>query len=57
VRGRPILESGRYPFEHLVSHRLPLERLGEGIQALSTNYRLDGAEVRKIAILAHPSES
>jgi len=56
VRGRPILESGRYPFERMVSHRLPLERLGDAIQALSTNYRLDGVEARKIAILAHPQE-
>lgn len=56
VRGRPILESGRYPFAEMVSHRLPLDRLGDAVRALSTNYRLDGVEVRKIAILAHPQE-
>lgn len=50
VRGLPILESGRYPFEEMVSHTLPLSRVGEAIDALSTNYRLDGEEVRKIAI-------
>lgn len=50
VRGLPILESGRYPFEEMVSHTLPLNRVGEAIDALSDNYRLDGEEVRKIAI-------
>ena len=34
----------------MVSHTLPLSRVGEAIDALSTNYRLDGEEVRKIAI-------
>lgn len=53
VRGLPILESGRYPFEKMVSHQLPLDQIGNAVQALSTNYRLDGAEVRKIAIAAH----
>ncbi|MBM3263402.1 MAG: zinc-binding dehydrogenase [candidate division Zixibacteria bacterium] len=52
VRGLPILESGRYPFEHMVSHRLPLERVGEAIDCLSSNYRLDGQEARKIAVVA-----
>ena len=52
VRGLPILESGRYPFEEMVSHTLPLTRVGEAIDALSDNYRLDGEEVRKIAISA-----
>ncbi|MBI4551796.1 MAG: zinc-binding dehydrogenase [Candidatus Latescibacteria bacterium] len=55
VRGRPILESGRYPFEQMVSHRLPLDRLGEAVNAISTNYRLDGVEVRKIAVVANES--
>lgn len=53
VRGLPILESGRYPFEKMVSHQLPLDQIGNAVQALSTNYRLGGAEVRKIAIAAH----
>ena len=52
VRGRTILESGRYPFDEMVSHTLTLERLGEAMQALSTDYRLDGVEARKIAIAA-----
>ena len=50
VRGLPILESGRYPFEKMVSHTLPLSRVGDAIDALSTNYRLYGEEGRKIAI-------
>lgn len=50
VRARPVLESNLYPFEKLVSHQLPLSRVTDGMQALSTNYRLDGKEARKIAI-------
>jgi L-iditol 2-dehydrogenase len=53
VRGLPILESGRYPFERMVSHRLPLSRVSEAFTALSTNYRMNGEEVRKIAVAAH----
>jgi threonine dehydrogenase-like Zn-dependent dehydrogenase len=53
VRGLPILESGRYPFEQMVSHRLPLDRVTDAFTTLSTNYRLGGEEVRKIAIVAH----
>lgn len=50
VRGRSIVESGKYPFERLVSHQLPLDRVIEGIRAMSGGYRLNGEEVRKIAI-------
>lgn len=50
VRGKAILESGKYPFHKMVSHRLPLNRLGDVMQSLSTDYRLDGEEVRKIVI-------
>jgi L-iditol 2-dehydrogenase len=50
VRGRPILESGKYPFEKMVSHKLPLEGIKNAIDAISTNYRLDDKEVRKIVI-------
>ena len=51
VRGRPIIESGKYPFEKIISHKLPLERVKDALDALSTNYRLDGDEVGKIAIV------
>jgi len=50
VKGKPILESGKYPFSKMVSHVLPLERLDDVMKALSTDYRLDGKEVRKVAI-------
>ncbi|MBT5874905.1 MAG: alcohol dehydrogenase catalytic domain-containing protein [Candidatus Latescibacteria bacterium] len=53
VRGLPILESGRYPFDKMVSHQVPLERLGDAVNTLSTDYRFDGEEVRKIAITAN----
>ena len=51
VRGRPIIESGKYPFEKMVSHKLPLERIKDAMDAISTNYRLDDKEVRKIVIV------
>ena len=50
VRGRPVLESGKYPLEKMVSHKLPLERVQDAIDAISTNYRLDDKEVIKIVI-------
>lgn len=50
VRGRSIVEAGKYPFERLVSHQLPLDRVIEGIRAMSGSYRLNGEEVRKVAI-------
>ena len=50
VRARSIAESGKYPFAELISHVLPLSRVADAIQAMSSGYRLDGQEVRKIAI-------
>jgi len=50
VRGRPIVESGKYPFEKFVSHKLPLERCRDAMEAIMKGYRLDGREVRKIVI-------
>jgi threonine dehydrogenase-like Zn-dependent dehydrogenase len=49
VAGR-ILEAGRYPFDLLVSHQLPLERVGDAITALNSNYQVDGRTALKIAI-------
>jgi L-iditol 2-dehydrogenase len=51
VRARSVVESGAFPFDDLVSHVLPLSRLGDAIQSFGA-YRLDGQEVRKIAISA-----
>ena len=45
-----ILESGCVPFERVVSHQLPLERVADVIQALNSNYRLDGRAALKMAI-------
>ncbi|RLI27746.1 hypothetical protein DRO58_03635 [Candidatus Bathyarchaeota archaeon] len=50
IRGRPIIESGRYPIEKIVSHKLPLERCKDAMEAMIEGYRLDGKEVRKIVI-------
>jgi L-iditol 2-dehydrogenase len=45
-----LLEANAYPFERIVSHTLPLERVHDAMQSLSTNYRLDGKEVGKLVI-------
>lgn len=52
VKGKPILESGKYPFSKMISHKLPLERLGDVMTAISPDYRLDGKEVGKVVIAA-----
>ena len=53
VRARPLIESGRYPFEKFVSHKLPLERCEDAMKAIMGNYRLDGREVKKIVIMGN----
>jgi threonine dehydrogenase-like Zn-dependent dehydrogenase len=45
-----ILEASRLPFEQLVSHQLPLERVGDAIAALNSDYQLDGKTALKITI-------
>jgi L-iditol 2-dehydrogenase len=50
IKGLPILESRKYPLEDMVSHTLPLERTMDGVQALTTGYKLDGTEAIKIAV-------
>ena len=50
ARALPILEKAEYPFEEIVSHCLPLERLSEAMEALTTSYQLDGRDAIKIAI-------
>ena len=52
VRARPILESGKYPFEKIVSHKLPIERVADAMKAIIEGYRLDGEEVRKIVVVS-----
>ncbi|RMF88271.1 MAG: sorbitol dehydrogenase [Nitrospinota bacterium] len=51
-QGREIMEGGHLPFERLVSHQLPLERIGDAINAIGQSYRLDGEEIRKVVIAA-----
>jgi len=34
----------------MVSHQLPLERVGDAIEALNSNYRVDGQTALKISI-------
>ncbi len=53
VAARQLIERGAYPFARFVSHQLPLERVGDGIAAMSGSYRLDDAPVRKVAIRAN----
>ena len=50
LRGREIVESGDYHFEKLVSHKMPLSRVGEVMDVIGGSYRLDGEEVRKVVI-------
>ncbi len=45
-----ILEAGRLPFDRMVSHQLPLDRVGDAIAALNSTYRLDGQTALKITI-------
>jgi threonine dehydrogenase-like Zn-dependent dehydrogenase len=51
VRGRPIVESGKYPIEKFVSHKLSLDRCGDAMNAVMSRYRLDEKEVNKIVIV------
>lgn len=50
ARALSILERGGLPFGEIVSHRLPLSRVQEALEALASAYMLDGKEVIKVAI-------
>ena len=50
VRGLSLLEQLEWPIGDMVSHILPLDRVGDGFEALNNTYRLDGADVIKIAL-------
>lgn len=45
-----LLEREDRPYHRVVSHRLPLDRVGDALAALDGGYSLDGREVIKIAI-------
>ena len=49
VAGR-VMEQRQLPLERLVSHQLPLERVGDAIRALNSDFRLDQRTALKIAI-------
>ena len=53
VQARQLIESGRYPFAQFVSHQLPLERVAEGIAAMSGRYTINDEPIRKVAIRAN----
>jgi threonine dehydrogenase-like Zn-dependent dehydrogenase len=50
VKARALLERDASRLQRLVSHRLPLERVQEGFDALLGRYHLDGRDAIKIAI-------
>lgn len=52
VQARQLIESKRYPLEKFVSHQIPLERVADGIAAMSGRYEIDGEPIRKVAIRA-----
>jgi L-iditol 2-dehydrogenase len=50
VAAAQIMEQGQLPLDRVVSHQLPLERVGDAMQALNSDYRVDGEPAFKIAI-------
>jgi L-iditol 2-dehydrogenase len=50
VRALRVLESGIAPFDQLVSHQLPLSRVGDAISSLRGSYELDGRPAFKVTI-------
>ena len=45
-----VMEAGRLPLAGMVTHQMPLARVGDAITALNGDYRLDGRTAVKIAI-------
>jgi threonine dehydrogenase-like Zn-dependent dehydrogenase len=50
VAAAQIMEKGQLPLDRVVSHQLPLERVGDAMQALNSDYRIDGEPAFKISI-------
>jgi len=46
----PILEKRKFPYEKLVTHKLPLGRLNEIMKVPEKGYILDGKESLKITV-------
>ena len=55
VRGLPILEKGDFPYKKLTTHKLPLKRLNEIMQAPDKGYILDDKESLKITVSSETS--
>ena len=51
ARAITVLESGKYAFEKLVTHTLPLSRINEAFQALEAGQPIDGRETMKVALV------
>jgi len=52
IKALNILRDERFPFEKIITHKLPLERLEEAFKALSSDYVIDGKEVTKAVVAA-----
>lgn len=52
VRAVAIMENQEVPFQEMVSHVLPLDRVRDGFDALNGTYELDGKTAFKIAVKA-----
>lgn len=52
IQALPILESARYATAEIVSHRVGLDRVEDVCVAMTSDYRLDGEQIRKVAIEA-----
>jgi len=50
VRALPILERNEFPFAEIISHRSPLTRLKDAVNAIITGSKIDGKEVVKVVI-------
>ena len=50
VAAARIMESRRLPLERVVSHQLPLDRVGAAMTALNSDYRVDGQAALKVSI-------
>lgn len=45
-----LLETDEFDWNGLITHRLPLERVQDGLEAMAGNYVLDGREVVRVVI-------
>jgi threonine dehydrogenase-like Zn-dependent dehydrogenase len=50
VRAMSIIESGRFPLDMLITHKVPFSRLDEAFECIATDYMLDGREAVKIVL-------